>query len=758
MHIRRTDRQTLRQKAITAFGSGIMLAFACLTMMAPALAAEVPRGWIGPWAEGQRSAVRLVAAPQTPNEAARGELSLGLDFRMEPGWKLYWRSPGDAGLPPAIDGASPSIADGQIAATQIHWPLPGRFTAFETIHTYAYADHVLLPVTAQLAPEAASPPGSVTGPIRLKPVRLKPVRLKVDYQVCEALCIPVTADLALDVPAGPADPLDRTAAEAEAAIAAARAAVPAVVSDPAAAPFAAVSAGWIAAEGDGPARLVVEAKSDAPFGPAADVFIEGPDGFAFSPPDARRLDDGRRIRFVADVAPPTADARLLGEAVRLTLVDDAPGAGLRAVETTAQVVPAPATLLGPEGGLVAALLIGLLGGLILNVMPCVLPVLSIKLMGLVATRGLGRGDVRASLLATAAGILLSFLALALAAAGLKLAGVAVGWGIQFQQPAFIGVMIVIMALFAASQLGVFTIRAPVLSGGLARDAVPEAGGRPKLGRAMMSGVVATLLATPCSAPFVGTALGFALAGGTADILAVFAAMGLGMALPYLAIAAVPSAIRLLPRPGRWMVWVKVAMGLALAGTALWLTLVLSRLVQPGAAAAVAVLAALAALLPLVITKARLLRWAGVGGLAVAAVATAVLASPPSGRGLQAIAAEGPWTPFEAGAIAAEVAKGRVVFVDVTASWCVTCIVNEERVLAVDPVAGRLATPDVVAMKADWTRPDPAIADYLAGFGRYGIPFNVVYGPAAPQGLVLPELLTADAVTRALDQARGNGAG
>src|SRR5690606_34318245 len=132
---------------------------------------------------------------------------------------------------------------------------------------------------------------------------------------------------------------------------------------------------------------------------------------------------------------------------------DAPGAGARAVETTAQVVPAPATLLGPEGGLVAALLIGLLGGLILNVMPCVLPVLSIKLMGLVATRGLGRGDVRASLLATAAGILLSFLALALAAAGLKLAGVAVGWGIQFQQPAFIGVMIVIMALFAASQLG-----------------------------------------------------------------------------------------------------------------------------------------------------------------------------------------------------------------------------------------------------------------------------------------------------------------
>ncbi|WP_372024745.1 protein-disulfide reductase DsbD family protein [Tistrella mobilis] len=742
MHLCRTDRQTLRQKAGTAFRLGIMLAFACLTMVVPALAAEAPRGWIGPWAEGQRSAVRLVAAPQTPDQAARGELSLGLDFRMDPGWKLYWRSPGDAGLPPAIDaGASPSIADGQVTGVGIAWPLPERFTAFETIHTYAYEKRVLLPVTAGLA--AAAPAA--------------PLRLRVDYQVCEALCIPVTADLVLDVPAGPADPLDRTAAEAEAAIAAARAAVPAVASDPAAAPFAAVSAGWIAAEGDAPARLVVEAKSDAPFGPTADVFIEGPDGFAFLPPEARRLDDGRRIRFVSDVAPPAADARLLGETVRLTLVDGT-GDDRRAVETTAQVVPAPATLLGPEGGLAAALLIGLLGGLILNVMPCVLPVLSIKLMGLVATRGLGRGDVRASLLATAAGILLSFLALALAAAGLKLAGVAVGWGIQFQQPAFIGVMIVIMALFAASQLGVFTIRAPVLSGGLARDAVPEAGGRPKLGRAMMSGVVATLLATPCSAPFVGTALGFALAGGTADILAVFAAMGLGMALPYLAIAAVPSAIRLLPRPGRWMVWVKVAMGVALAGTALWLTLVLSRLVQPGAAAAVAVLAALAALLPLVITKARLLRWTGVGGLAVAAVATAVLASPPSGRGLQAIAAEGPWTAFEAGAITAEVAKGRVVFVDVTASWCVTCIVNEERVLAVDPVAGRLATPDVVAMKADWTRPDPAIADYLAGFGRYGIPFNVVYGPAAPQGLVLPELLTADAVTRALDQARGNGAG
>ncbi|MEN2980761.1 protein-disulfide reductase DsbD family protein [Tistrella bauzanensis] len=692
-------------------------------------AGEVSRGWLGPWVEGPQSAVRLVVAPPVPGGgAAAGAVMAGLDFRMAPGWKLYWRSPGDAGLPPAIDTtASPQIGDARIL-----WPLPERFTAFDTIHTYAYADRVLLPVRLRQSAEA-------------------PLRLTVDYQVCEALCIPVRADLALDAPSGAADPLDRTAQEARALVDAGLARVPPVVVDAVASPFAAVSAGLVDARADRPARLVVEAKSVEGFGLDADVFIEGPDGFAFTPPERRLLGDGHTARFVSEVLPPTADARLLGETLRLTLVDPRSDvAALRAVETTAQVVPAPATLLGPEGGLIAAVLIGLAGGLILNIMPCVLPVLSIKLMGLVAARGLSRGHVRVSLLATAAGIILSFLALAALALGLKTAGIAVGWGVQFQQPVFIGLMILAMALFAASQLGAFTIRAPTLAGGLAREAVGQGGPRP--GQALISGVVATLLATPCSAPFVGTALGFALAGGTGDILAVFLALGIGMALPYLLIAAVPAAIRLLPRPGRWMLWVKTAMGLGLAGTAIWLGFVLADLVGPGPAAAVVALAALAAALPAVIAKARLLRWAGVAGLATAAIAIAALAPPPAARGFQALAADGPWVPFQPDTIAGEVAAGRVVFVDVTASWCVTCIVNEERVLTVDPVASRIADPAVVAMKADWTRPDPAISAYLAGFGRYGIPFNVVYGPAAPQGLVLPELLTADAVTGAIARA------
>jgi len=222
-------------------------------------------------------------------------------------------------------------------------------------------------------------------------------------------------------------------------------------------------------------------------------------------------------------------------------------------------------------------------------------------------------------------------------------------------------------------------------------------------KSFFTGVLATALATPCSAPFVGTAVGFALARGPGEILAIFLTLGLGLALPYFAIAAAPDLVGFLPRPGRWMRWLKGVLGLSLVGTALWLMSIIG-------------------------TQTGLLN---VGA---------------------AIRGDTPWIAFDEAAIPDLIAKDKVVFVDVTADWCITCQANKKLVIDQDPVADRLEADNVVAMRADWTNPDSKIADFLGRHGRYGIPFNIVYGPGAQAGIVLPELLTTEAVTNALDQA------
>ncbi|MBX6323710.1 MAG: thioredoxin family protein, partial [Rhodospirillaceae bacterium] len=410
------------------------------------------------------------------------------------------------------------------------------------------------------------------------------------------------------------------------------------------------------------------------------------------------------------------------------------------------------------GGLAAALGAALLGGLVLNLMPCVLPVLSLKLLGVLGLGGAARAVVRRSFLATAAGILTAFLALGGVLAVLKAGGAAVGWGIQFQQPAFLVAMAFVLVLFACNLWGWFEVPLPRWASAVAAGG-GEGDRHGSLAGAFMTGLLATLLATPCSAPFLGTAVGFALSQGTGEILSIFAVLGLGLALPYLGVAALPRLATALPRPGRWMLVLRRVLGVGLLGTAVWLLSVLSAEVAPAAAAVVAALLAAAALAlalrPRLPQGARLATPALVALLAAAAlVAPGRLGEPAAtdGGAPRADAAGAHWRPWDPAAIPGLVAQGNVVFVDVTADWCVTCQVNRRLVLEDAAVAARLGGPGVVTMLADWTRPSEAIAGYLASFGRYGIPFNVVYGPGAPRGIMLPELLSAAAVFDALDRA------
>ena len=638
---------------VTVFLAAIMP----LLLALPAAAGEGAAG-ASAWAASEAGRVRLIAAGDSVGPGA-APARLALEFDLAPGWKIYWRTPGDAGYPPALDWAGSD----NLAAAALRWPAPHRFV-LGGLQNYGYQGRVALPL-------AVSPAA---------PGRGLALRARLSFLACATLCVPQQADLALDLPAG--DGADSAYA---AAVAAAEAAVP---GDGAA---VGLTLERVEARGTGAeARLRLIARAEPPFADP-DLFVESAAIPAFGQPKLRLSSDRRRLEIeIAPAEPPAAP--LAGTPVTVTLTD-----GGRALEAAVSVAAAPA---GSDTALAAMLLVALLGGLVLNLMPCVLPVLSIKLLGILGHGGGERAAARRGFLASAAGIVASFLLLAGLAAGLRQAGLAVGWGIQFQQPVFLGVMIVLLLGFAANLWGLYQIALPRWL----LDRLPAGPGPGGIGGNFLAGAFATLLATPCSAPFVGTAITFALGRGPVEIVAIFLALGLGMAAPFLLVAVWPDAVLRLPRPGRWMLRLRAALGVALAATALWLGLVLVEVLRaPDRAAA------------------------------------------PAAGAVK-------WVAFDPAAIPALVAEGKVVLVDVTADWCITCKVNEAAVLEREPVAGRLAAPGVVAMRGDWTRPDPAITAYLGRFDRYAIPFNAVYGPGVPDGVALPELLTSGSVMAALERA------
>jgi len=404
-------------------------------------------------------------------------------------------------------------------------------------------------------------------------------------------------------------------------------------------------------------------------------------------------------------------------------------------------------------GFVGFLLLAFLGGLILNAMPCVLPVLSLKVIALVRSAEGGRGAVAAGGVATAAGILASFLLLAGAAVIARSAGAAIGWGIQFQNPAFVAGLTVVVLLFMLNLWGLFEIPLPTP---LAR--VAAAGPSEGLAGHLTTGFFATLMATPCSAPFLGTALGFALTRDAPTTFAMFAAIGTGMASPYLLLAAAPGLGRLIPKPGRWMHSFRIAMGFLLAGTAVWLLYVLSGLVALASLVAFVVLLISVSTLtwtasrekPFSSRRRGLMTAAGILGVASVAVAARPEdVAPARALGVAPEDRRIAWEAFDPRRAEREAATGRYVFVDVTADWCVTCKVNERLFLETEDVAAAFERHGVIAMQADWTRRDDAIAAYLASFGRYGIPFYVMYRPDA-EPYVFSELLSRTAIVDLLE--------
>jgi suppressor for copper-sensitivity B len=673
------------------------------------------------WLDHEQSRVRLVAASETAGQS--DILRLGVQFQLAPGWKIYWRSPGAAGFPPVLDWS----ASQNLREAGIRWPVPNRFSLFG-LETFGYGGDVVLPIEARVQ----------------NPGEAVELDAKLSYLICEEICIPQDGILSLRLPAGPAG-----SSPEGGLIAAAEALVP---GDGGAAGLSLEKA-VLSGSMETPVLRVV-ARSTTPF-QVPDVLVEGPPGYGFGKPEVSLNDDGTRaVLRLATERDLLAEGVLEGKRLTLTVID-----GSRGMEAEAIVRfdAAPAAR-APESSLLLILGLALLGGLILNLMPCVLPVLSIKLLSVVKQSGRARGEIRTSFLVTSAGIIASFLVLAGIAMALKSTGMAAGWGIQFQQPLFLAFMSLVVMLFAYNLFGLFEIGLPSWLADLALvgggKVTPTGQPQHSLAGDFSTGAFATLLATPCSAPFLGTAVGFALARGPMEILLIFATLGLGLALPYLLIAAVPGLATLLPRPGAWMVTLRRVLAVVLVATALWLLSVLAAQVSLAAAAVVGLL--LAGLAPLFYLRGRLappVMPVAISLLALAAVvAPAGFAAPEHGPATAK--ADDDWRPLDLSQIDALVAEGKVVFVDVTADWCLTCIVNKSLVIDSAQVAERLSEETVVTMRGDWTLPSDEISAYLESFGRYGIPFNAVYGPAALDGAPLPELLTVDAVLQALDSAGG----
>jgi suppressor for copper-sensitivity B len=694
--------------------------------------------------QAEFSTSRLVAG-----QVEDGVLHAAVVLDLKQGWKTYWRSPGDAGFPFLV---TPAESASNIAEIAIRWPYPTRFIEEWDLEVFGFKDKLTLPLAITLADTQA-------------PTQLD---LTISYAVCSDICINEEQSLSLALPAAFAGDDDA------ALVAAAMARVPAVNGEQG----LRIESAEIDTESEGKGVLSVRVSADKAIRKTADVFIET-DAAGLRFPRAEVLRDGKTADFLVpyEVALP---AKTLGEkTIRLTFVN-----GAKAVETELEVAkPEPVALAEAdmplqnsvgteapqEGGaadevsLVSILLLALLGGLVLNVMPCVLPVLSIKLLGAVKHGGRNNREVRQSFLASVAGILSFFVLLAGLTMAAKSAGQAVGWGFHFQSPEFLTFLALLVLLFAANMLGWFEIRLPEWLNTRIYDLTSRGALRHHhhlLGDYAM-GAFAALMATPCTAPFLGTAVGFALSRGNSEIFVVFLALGLGLAVPYLAAALVPSLATRLPKPGAWMVRVRQFMGVLLLLSAAWLLWVLANQVHPVAAVAVF---ALSVLLGAVLHGGGRWRFLRHGGV-VTALALALLVglalvpslhlSPYQDRQPADVkeSAAALWQPFDRAAIAPLVAQGKVVVVDVTADWCLTCKFNKSRALDRAEVKEALAADDVVAMRADLTRPLPDIQAYLKEYGRYGIPFNIVYGPAKPDGLPLPELLDAPMVLDAISTAR-----
>jgi thiol:disulfide interchange protein DsbD len=659
---------------------------------------------------------------------------VGLRLRMKQGWHTYWQNPGDSGLPTEIRWSLPA----GFAAGEIQWPAPERIPVGSLVN-YGYEGEVTLLVR-------------ITPPANLQPGQSVPIRADVNYLVCERECIPGEAKVATYLRA--AGPMNGRPAGGRPEFIAARARLPV------AAPFTPS----VDVKGD---SLVVgvEAKGfdadavrSAYFFPFDETLIQhaaeqrletSPEGLTLTL---------KRAAGATGLAGEIGGVLVLDEAGRTSPAAFEVGRPPVRAPTTPPLAEASAPLSQPIAAaeIASGALLAFLGGLLLNLMPCVFPVLSIKVLALVRQAGHSPRAVRLNGLVYAAGVIATFVTLAAILLGIRAGGAEIGWGFQLQSPLMVAALAALLFAMGLSLSGVVAFGAGL--GGLGGGLASRAG----LSGSFATGVLATVVATPCTAPFMGAAIGFALTAPVPVALAIFVALGLGMAAPFLALTLAPGLIRLLPRPGPWMEMLKQVLAFPLYATVAWLVFVLAQEVSPSGL--------LAALLGLVLVAFALWAWGLAAaregwrrripqGVALAALAAVVAVGIGIHRDRGSPAIEtvglGEAEPFTQARLDALQAEGRPIFVNLTAAWCITCLVNERTTLASAAIQDAMKARRMVYLKGDWTNRNPEITRLLARNGRSGVPLYLLY-PGRGEPIVLPQILTEASLLESFEAVAGFG--
>ena len=712
----------------------------------PAAASGAPN-YGGPEDDSPHSNARLVSEGQSiqPGEP----FTVALRMVMRDGWHSYWTNPGDSGQPTRIEWALPE----GFTAGSIQWPHPER-VPLGPLTNYGYSDKLFL--LTQITPPADLEPGTrVT------------LEGQAKWLICEETCLPAESALSLTLPvrAGKPAPNERW----QAGFARSRARQPKRLD------------GWdmTATRSTGSYTLKVTPPEER------SVSMDGAYFFSADKPvidhaaaqPVSKMDDGSYLIGLQQSGYATEPAeRLRGALVAPEGEGWGPGGDVQAlrvnlpVDTTTKAVATGTTSSDAGGGMTLAwaLLFAFAGGAILNLMPCVFPVLSIKVLNFAEHAGEENASPRRHGGAFGAGVVVSFWVLAGLLLVLRAGGSQIGWGFQLQSPPFIALMTMLFFGIGLNLLGVFEVGTGLMRWG---GGVEGADAGSSYGGSFFSGVLATVVATPCTAPLMGAALGFAISLSAAGALAVFTALGVGMAAPYVGLSMAPGLVERMPRPGAWMETLRQGLAFPMFATAVWLVWVFG---QQAGVSGMAML--LGGLLLLSVAAWIVGRWDAnrisgrarlfTRGLATVALVGAVLvalvgarygtsSAAPRNNATKASAKGGAWQPFSPEKVERLRAEGRPVFVDFTAAWCLSCQVNKRTTLSKTAVQNAFEKKNVALLKADWTNRDPMITRALESHGRNGVPLYVLYRGDGSDPKLLPEILTPDIVLGALESLPGN---
>jgi thiol:disulfide interchange protein len=642
----------------------------------------------------------------------------GLYFKLEPGWHVYWQNAGDSGEPPQIKWTLPA----GITASPLEFPAPQRLP-LGPLMDFGYENEVVFPFSFDVGSSVNPGPGTIDA--------------KVSWLVCREVCIPGKADLGMRVQLGRAAPAAVTTSSVD--------------------------------------EILLQRGADSlPKSlPQSDqaIFQPSPSGFRLALTTGWRETHAEFFPEDQDIlnnpAPQTVTPTATGLVLDLKKdpnLTAAPGQLKGVIELSGgrnyEIAASPGSVAAPRvappfslSSLVRISLFAFLGGMILNLMPCVFPVLFLKGFALVQSGSEERHRLRAHGFVYAAGVLVSFWALVALLLALRAAGGTLGWGFQFQSPVFLMLMSSLLFFLGLSLAGQFEIGHTLTSAGGSLAAKQGYAG------SFFTGILAVVVATPCTAPFMGAAIGYALAQPAAVTFAVFTALALGLAAPYVALTLFPAWARLLPKPGAWMDVLKQAVSLFMFGTVIWLAWVVAQAYGAALLAALLSVFLFLAVAGWFVGRWPAKRWAtSVAALLLLCVVAACIAAPrklasaigASSSVSDSTAANGvAWKPWTADAVQKSLAAGQPVFVDFTASWCLSCQVNERVALDQPSVQKAFAAANVALFRADWTREDPAITEQLTALGRSGVPVYALYTPGQSDPELLPQVLTPGIVTDAL---------